>query len=141
MSQAGLPPAVPFRDTLQEISRPMNVDISGIQHLITADNFQDVVELIRSDQVTTGEKQKFFNETKAAKQSTKLIFDSPLLAAARAADRMETLQMKAPVDTIKSKYKCKKCGSDRTYTSEKQTRSLDEGATVKVKCTNCGAES
>jgi len=34
-------------------------------------------------------------------------------------------------------YSCKKCGSNRTFSFGKQTRGLDEGTTVFVKCVKC----
>jgi len=34
--------------------------------------------------------------------------------------------------------KCKKCGNDKAYYFEKQTRSADESATRFYKCTKCG---
>lgn len=34
-------------------------------------------------------------------------------------------------------YKCKKCGGDKTFQSEAQTRSADEPMTLFITCANC----
>lgn len=38
---------------------------------------------------------------------------------------------------VEGLYKCRKCGSTRTFSFGKQTRSSDEGTTVFVKCSAC----
>ena len=41
-------------------------------------------------------------------------------------------------EMVRGLYKCKYCKSDNTYTVEKQTRSGDEPAAVRVVCVDCG---
>jgi DNA-directed RNA polymerase subunit M/transcription elongation factor TFIIS len=41
------------------------------------------------------------------------------------------------INAAEGLYKCRKCGSTRTFSFGKQTRSSDEGTTVFVKCSSC----
>ena len=47
-------------------------------------------------------------------------------------------KLEKPVGVIKGMYTCKGCGCDEFFMDEKQTRGGDEGATLFVKCGNCG---
>lgn len=42
-----------------------------------------------------------------------------------------------PCEAEEGLYRCKKCASTRTFSFGKQTRGLDEGTTVFVKCAKC----
>ena len=43
-----------------------------------------------------------------------------------------------PVEAVKGLFKCTKCGSEETISSQKQTRSADEPMTIFITCLKCG---
>lgn len=54
------------------------------------------------------------------------------------AQRSYEKKLEKPIGVIKNMYTCKACGCDEFFMDEKQTRGGDEGATLFVKCGNCG---
>ncbi len=54
--------------------------------------------------------------------------------------RMRDEYITSPVDVEEGVMQCNKCGSMRTFSSQKQVRSGDEGFSTFCACANCGAK-
>jgi DNA-directed RNA polymerase subunit M/transcription elongation factor TFIIS len=65
-----------------------------------------------------------------------LIFESPLLDEARRREEI-TLALNDDTGPLSDMYSCGRCGAERTHVNSKQTRSVDEGPTLLIKCPVC----
>lgn len=62
---------------------------------------------------------------------------SPLLESHKRLAEMDLLNYRKRQPSMKGVYKCRKCLSDETISSTKQTRSADEPMTVLIRCIHC----
>lgn len=62
---------------------------------------------------------------------------SPLLDPHKKMAEMDLLNYRKRQPSMKGVYKCRKCLSDETISSTKQTRSADEPMTVLIRCIHC----
>ena len=65
-------------------------------------------------------------------------FDSVKYKLYRDKRQVENDRFVNPPEVKQGIYKCKKCGSKKTWSYQLQTRSADEGFTNFVTCSNCG---
>jgi len=54
--------------------------------------------------------------------------------------KMRDEYITSPVDVEEGVMQCNKCGSMRTFSTQKQVRSADEGFSTFCMCANCGAK-
>lgn len=66
----------------------------------------------------------------------KMLFENPLLEKAKDKFYLDMNIYKTRVE-VEAGEKCRKCGSTETISIEKQCRSADEAATIKITCINC----
>jgi DNA-directed RNA polymerase subunit M/transcription elongation factor TFIIS len=97
--------------------------IYHISNLIDEHGFDKVYNNLRS------KNYKDYNE---------FYFDQSAFDNAKLMVELELELHHAPPALINGMYKCGRCGSMKTVASSKQTRSLDEGESTKVKCQECG---
>lgn len=64
------------------------------------------------------------------------VFESPLLSEERRREEI-TLALNDDKGDLSDMYPCRRCNNPRTYTTSKQTRKADEGATVFMQCPVC----
>ena len=67
----------------------------------------------------------------------KILFENPLLNAAREKMDMDMEIFRNKIDVAKGSVNCKRCGSEETLSVERQIRSADEASTVTVFCVQC----
>ncbi len=75
-------------------------------------------------------------------QSQSAVFlglNAPAFASSNFLDTQESRFIVAPPTMMEGIYTCRKCGSKKTQSWDKQTRSSDEPMTTTVMCTNCRA--
>ena len=63
--------------------------------------------------------------------------NAPDFAASNFTDEQESRSLMAPPTMMEGMYTCRQCGSKKTQSWEKQTRSSDEPMTTFIMCTNC----
>ena len=63
--------------------------------------------------------------------------NAPEFASSNFTDEQETRSIMAPPTMMEGIYVCRECGSKKTNSWEKQTRSSDEPMTTFIRCTNC----
>ena len=66
-----------------------------------------------------------------------MIRHHPDMEAAHMSELMELRSLTEKPDVKEGMYKCPRCGSKRTLSYQKQTRSADEPMTDIIKCTEC----
>lgn len=76
-------------------------------------------------------------QAKGESATVALGLKAPEFQSATFADEQETRYIVAPPSMMEGIYTCRKCGSKKTQSWEKQTRSADEPMTTFVVCTNC----
>jgi hypothetical protein len=63
--------------------------------------------------------------------------NAPEFAASNFQDEQETRYLLAPPTMMEGIYTCRNCGSKKTQSWDKQTRSSDEPMTTFIMCMNC----
>jgi hypothetical protein len=66
-----------------------------------------------------------------------LLFSDPAYIIPKISMELELESYYVPFDVESGMYKCPRCKSDKTISTNKQTRSADEGETIRVTCTEC----
>lgn len=64
-------------------------------------------------------------------------WDSILFKQQRAKEALEIRILTTKMDVVEGLYACRRCGSQKTYSRQVQTRSADEGMTSIIQCSKC----
>ena len=67
----------------------------------------------------------------------KMLFENPLMTKTKEKFALDMEIYRNKVDVEKGEP-CRRCRSENTIAAEKQTRSADEAATIKISCLSCG---
>ena len=92
-------------------------------------NYEDVKEFLDQDWIQ-----------KVGSQNTrrKILFESPLMIKSKLRQDLDMEIFRGELDVAQGMVNCKRCGSENTIAMKSQTRSGDEGMTIKVTCIQCG---
>lgn len=92
------------------------------------------------DEIGFDETFKFLQSAPIEDRSRYIIFETPINQKLQEAYNLEVDLINQTEDVEEGIYRCPRCGSNKTISHRAQTRSADEGETVKVRCTQCGKE-
>jgi len=86
---------------------------------------------------TVNEVYLLYKEALKDPESAKIGWKSELFDEDREKEEYEITRLKTKIEIASGYYKCKFCGSDKTYNITAQLRSGDESSTDIVSCMNC----
>jgi DNA-directed RNA polymerase subunit M/transcription elongation factor TFIIS len=101
------------------------------------ENLYEIVELVKAEKKPTGS---------FLKSILNGLFRNNLLWSHRNFDTIRTLEEEedefttTPFSLEEGVLECYKCGSKKTFSYQRQTRSADEGATTFAECAMCGTK-
>jgi DNA-directed RNA polymerase subunit M/transcription elongation factor TFIIS len=75
--------------------------------------------------------------SKLYKDEKDIIFDDENFEQARITQELHLEIFHVPPEPQRGMYKCQRCNSENTISSNTQRRSADEGQTINVRCLNC----
>lgn len=102
--------------------------------LINKIGYDDAIKFFESHSIVPGGKPPLTVwETRK-----EVIRDMPTMIDARNKFSRDAGIFTEKLTTVKGVFKCGKCGSEETTYFERQTRSLDEAASIFVTCVSCG---
>lgn len=64
-------------------------------------------------------------------------WNSDIYKNQRRREQLEIRILTTKMDVVEGLYKCRRCGSEKTYSRQVQTRSADEGMTSIIQCSKC----
>lgn len=64
-------------------------------------------------------------------------WESVLYLPQRTKEKLEIRILTTKMDVVEGLYQCRRCGSQKTYSRQVQTRSADEGMTSIIQCSKC----
>lgn len=70
----------------------------------------------------------------------KIKFDAAHYNALKAREQEWLHNLETPLEVEEGVLQCRRCGSKRTISFQRQIRSADEGATTFAECVQCGAK-
>lgn len=95
---------------------------------------------IIGDILTNGSDIKSLKEISIRLKNKRIGWDHPVYDKIREKIEEYDDYLVNPFDVAEGIAECRKCGSKKTFSNQKQTRSSDEPMTTFTKCANCGDE-
>lgn len=122
------PPSIAF-STLRQITSEKNA--TAFSTFVS--NKKDLYQLCGKLMTKEISNKELYQEVKKGINE----WDSILFKAQRAKEQLEIRILTTKMDVVEGLYACRRCGSQKTYSRQVQTRSADEGMTSIIQCSKC----
>lgn len=124
--------------TDEQIRQLVNLKMMNGSPMLTLENRYFIYELIAM--IYKNSYQTIYSYLQSQPWTTHrdILLQSPSLKALKEKTLMDAESYRRKQGVSKGIHKCGRCGSEETWSSEKQMRSADEPATITVECVHCG---